>query len=177
MLSKPAQREREKLPVEKACVAIVYRGKNFAHQKRVLAELTFRRTSRKEKRKKKPREGSLKRDSRTWFSFRIFARKTFPCSAARNGLKDMYCSFSRSKTGDIVLSHEHTAFEWLDFNDSIRRVRFRPQSILAAARSGSTHHSSGRLMKMRRSTSSTRPTWKSFPKSLRLKTQMRRCKI
>lgn len=41
---------------------------------------------------------------------------------------------AESKNGEITLSDEHTAYEWLDFADAIHRVKFPAlRSILGAA--------------------------------------------
>ncbi len=138
--SKPAQREREKLPVEKACVAIVYRGKKFLLIKNAYSRNWTFPGGQVEKGETEEETARREAFEETGLKNLVFVphfrkENIYPMFRGTKRVERHVLFFlAESKTGDIVLSHEHTAFEWLDFNDSIRRVRFPAlKSILAAA--------------------------------------------
>ena len=136
---KPA-REREKLPIEKACVAIVYRGKKFLLIKNAYSrnwtfpggQVEGKETEEETARREAFEETGLKN---LVFVPRFRKVNIYPMfRGAKRVERHVIFFLAESKAGDITLSHEHTAFEWLDFDASIKRVRFPAlKSILAAA--------------------------------------------
>ncbi len=138
--AKPLHHEREKLPIEKACVVIVYRGKKFLLLKRAYSRNWTIPGGRVEK--DETEEGTARREAfeETGLKNLVFVPRfkkvnIYPMFRGTSRVERHVLFFlAESKTGEIVLSHEHTSFEWLDFNDSIKRVRFPAlRAILASA--------------------------------------------
>jgi 8-oxo-dGTP pyrophosphatase MutT (NUDIX family) len=132
--------EREKLPIEKACVAIVYRGKKFLLLKRAYSRNWTAPGGQVEKGETDEETARREAFEETGLKNLVFVPrfKKINIYAMFRGVKkvERHVLFflAESKTGEVVLSPEHTAYEWLDFHDSIKRVRFPAlKSILAAA--------------------------------------------
>lgn len=138
--TKQPAREKEKLPIEKACVALVYRGKKFLLLKRTYSRNWTAPGGQVEKGETDEETARREAFEETGLKNLVFVprfKKINIYTMFRGTQKvERHVLFflAESKTGDVVLSPEHTAYEWLDFHDSIRRVRFPAlKSILAAA--------------------------------------------
>ncbi len=44
--------------------------------------------------------------------------------------KEMICYLAESKTKNVKISKEHDAFEWLDFEEAIKKLKFKNQKEL-----------------------------------------------
>lgn len=138
--TKTPRAEKEKLPIEKACVAIVYRGKKFLLLKRAYSRNWTAPGGQVEKGETDEETARREAFEETGLKNLVFVPrfKKINIYTMFRGVKkvERHVLFflAESKTGDVVLSPEHTAYEWLDFHDSIKRVRFPAlKSILAAA--------------------------------------------
>ncbi|MBM3281901.1 MAG: NUDIX domain-containing protein [Candidatus Diapherotrites archaeon] len=137
---KPRRREREKLPIERACVALVYRGKKFLLLKRTYSRNWTAPGGQVEKGETDEETARREAFEETGLKNLVFIPrfKRVNIYTMFRGTKkvERHVLFflAESKSGEIVLSPEHTAYEWLDFHDAIKRVRFPAlKSILAGA--------------------------------------------
>jgi 8-oxo-dGTP pyrophosphatase MutT (NUDIX family) len=139
-MSKTPPREKEKLPIERACVALVYRGKKFLLLKRTYSRNWTAPGGQVEKGETDEETARREAFEETGLKNLVFIPrfKRINIYTMFRGTKkvERHVLFflAESKHGDVVLSPEHTSFEWLDFHDAIRRVRFPAlKSILASA--------------------------------------------
>lgn len=138
--SKEKRAEREKLPIEKACVAIVYRGKKFLLIKNAYSRNWTFPGGQTEKGETEEETARREAFEETGLKNLVFVPRfkkinIYPMFRGTKRVERHVIFFlAESKAGEIVLSHEHTAYEWLDFENSIKRVRFPAlKSILASA--------------------------------------------
>lgn len=138
--SKQSIHEKEKLPIEKACVAIVYRGKKLLLIKNTYSRNWTLPGGQAEKGETEEQTARREAFEETGLKNLVFVPRfrevnIYPMFRGPKRVERHVIFFlAESKAGEVVLSHEHTACEWLDFNDSIKRVRFPAlKSILASA--------------------------------------------
>lgn len=119
-----------KLHVEKACGAVVYRGKKFLLLKPTKSRNWSSPKGRMEKGENEEQTARREIFEETGLKNLVFHptfRRVNKYTMMReNGPIERHVIFflAESKSGDVVLSDEHSAFEWLSFESSIHRVHF-----------------------------------------------------
>ena len=119
-----------KLHVEKACGAVVYRGKKFVLLKPTKSRNWSSPKGRMEKGETEEETARREIFEETGLKNLVFHptfRKVNKYTMMReHGPIERHVIFflAESKSGDVVLSDEHSAFEWLSFEASIHRVHF-----------------------------------------------------
>ncbi|MEK6902854.1 MAG: NUDIX domain-containing protein [archaeon] len=129
-MSEPLRTRLHKLHVEKACGAVVYRGKKFVLLKPTKSRNWSSPKGRMEKGENEEQTARREIFEETGLKNLVFHptfRKVNKYTMMReNGPIERHVIFflAESKSGDVVLSEEHSAFEWLSFEASIHRVHF-----------------------------------------------------
>lgn len=126
--------------VEKACGAVIYRGKKFLLMKPTKSKHWGSPRGRVERGETEEETARREVFEETGLKNIVFAphfRKMNRYTMFRGPEeieRQVIFFLAESKSGDVVLSDEHSDFEWLSFDESIQRVRFPTlKAILLAA--------------------------------------------
>jgi len=132
----PAQPAKKNYPaphrplVEKACGVIIYRGKKFLLLRPTKSRYWSAPKGRMEKGESEEQTARREVFEETGLKnvvfYPRFRRVNIYTMMREQGLVERHVIFflGESKNGDVVLSDEHSAFEWLSFEDAVQRVKF-----------------------------------------------------
>ncbi|MFH0970666.1 MAG: NUDIX domain-containing protein [Candidatus Diapherotrites archaeon] len=119
-----------KPPVEKACGAIIYRGKKFLLLRPTRSRYWSAPKGRMEKGENEEQTARREVFEETGLKnivfYPKFRRVNVYTMMREHGPIERHVIFflGETKSGDVKLSDEHNAFEWLGFEESIHRVKF-----------------------------------------------------
>ncbi len=138
--AKNAPKKKDKLPIEKACVALVYRGKKFLLLKNTYSKNWTAPGGQVEKGETDEQTARREAFEETGIKNLVFVPhfkkvNIYPMYRGTKKVERHVLYFlAESKSGEVELSAEHIAYEWLDFTSAIHRVKFPAlKSILSAA--------------------------------------------